>query len=261
MRTFLMALSAASLAIPATMAFPTAEASARDHHRRYAPRVYEGRDGRRMGWRLDSESASPLIPLLVTNLLRSELFDLSYLSALSDAWAHVTLGVSSMFTEELGPLVGGFAAEQGHLAFVPVVLSCATGVFLLSAVLYAVGRWRAAWVRLKLRRSPPVVKKLLRAMRWSPWRSTLLARVAFGGRIALPLACGAAHVPPWIFLTGTAIASLAWALLMVSLGWAFGEGAVLLLGEIRRFEGWVGLALVLLGVAAWWYLRRRQQRT
>jgi len=47
MRTFLMALSAASLAIPATMAFPTAEASARDHHRRYAPRVYQGRDGRR----------------------------------------------------------------------------------------------------------------------------------------------------------------------------------------------------------------------
>lgn len=47
MRTFLMALSAASLVIPATMAFPTAEAGAREHHRRYAPRVYQGRDGRR----------------------------------------------------------------------------------------------------------------------------------------------------------------------------------------------------------------------
>lgn len=45
MRTFIMALSAASLAIPATMAFPTTKAEARKH-RYYQPREYRGRDGR-----------------------------------------------------------------------------------------------------------------------------------------------------------------------------------------------------------------------
>ncbi len=187
------------------------------------------------------------------------LIDLSYLSQLSERWAYVTLGVSSILTEELAPLLGGFAAEQGHLGFIRVVLTCAVAVFALSAVLYAAGRWRAAWVRLKLRNSPPVVKKLLRAMRWSPWRSTLLARVAFGGRIALPLACGAAHVPPWIFLTGTAIASLVWSALLAGLGWAFGEGAVLLIGEVRKYEGWVVLLLVALGGVAYLWLRKRQR--
>jgi len=47
MRTFLMALSAASLVIPATMAVPTTQAAAREHHGRYQPRAYQGRDGRR----------------------------------------------------------------------------------------------------------------------------------------------------------------------------------------------------------------------
>ena len=46
MRTLIMALSAASLVIPATMAIPTTQAEARKH--RYSqPRVYTGSDGRR----------------------------------------------------------------------------------------------------------------------------------------------------------------------------------------------------------------------
>jgi len=47
MRTLIMALSAASVVIPATMAVPVTGAEARRHYRHhYTPRVYEGRDGR-----------------------------------------------------------------------------------------------------------------------------------------------------------------------------------------------------------------------
>ena len=65
---------------------------------------------------------------------------------------------------ELAPLLGGFAAEQGHLRFPAVVLACAVGVFVLSSACYLLGRWRAAWVRLKLRNSPPLVRKVLSAL-------------------------------------------------------------------------------------------------
>jgi len=188
------------------------------------------------------------------------LIDVLSLTALSERWAYLTLGVSSLVTEELAPLLGGFAAEQGHLRFVAVVLACATGVFVLSSACYLLGRWRAAWVRLKLRNSPPLVRKVLSAMRWNPWRSTFISRFVFGGRIALPLACGAAHVPPWIFFTGTAIASLVWAALLAGMGWAFGEAAVLVVGEVRKFEGPVAVLLVALGAGGWWWLRKRQQR-
>lgn len=182
------------------------------------------------------------------------------LETLSEGWAYVTLAVSSILTEELAPLLGGLAAEQGHVQLAVVVAACATGVFLLSAACYLLGRWRAAWVRLKLRNSPPLVRKVLNAMRWNPWRSTFIARFVFGGRIALPLACGAAHVPPWIFFTGTAIASVVWAALLAGLGWAFGEAAVLVVGEVRKFEAPIAVVLVALGAGAWWWLRRRQRR-
>jgi len=183
--------------------------------------------------------------------------ELLSIATLGERWKYLTLGISSILTEELAPLLGGFAAEQGHLRMLWVIVSCAVGVFVLSAGLYSVGRWRAGWVRLKLRKSPPIVKRMLNAMRWNPWRTTLLARVAFGGRIALPLACGAARVPAWIFLTGSAVASLVWAAALAGLGWVFGEGAVLLLGEVRKYEGWVVLLLVLLGLGAYLWLRRR----
>lgn len=183
--------------------------------------------------------------------------ELLSLAGLGERWQYVTLGISSILTEELAPLLGGFAAEQGHLRLPWVIVACAIGVFVLSAGLYFLGRWRAGWVRLKLRKSPPIVKRMLNAMRWNPWRTTLLARVAFGGRIALPLACGAARVPMRIFLTGTAVASLVWAAALAGLGWAFGEGAVLLLGEVRKYEGWVVLVLLLLGGGAYLWLRRR----
>ncbi|MCC7323315.1 MAG: hypothetical protein IT358_05780, partial [Gemmatimonadaceae bacterium] len=75
----------------------------------------------------------------------------------------------------------------------------------------------------------------------------------------LPLACGAAHVPPWIFLTGTAVASVVWAALVAGLGWVFGEAAVLLVGEVRRFETPIALLLVALGGGVYWWLRRRQR--
>jgi membrane protein DedA with SNARE-associated domain len=179
---------------------------------------------------------------------------------MSALWAYVTLGLSAAFTQELGALIGGFAAEQGHLEYLLVVVVCAVAVFTWSVLLYGVGRWRAAWVRLRMRKAPPVARKLLRSMRYNPWRSTVISRFAFGARILLPLACGAAHVPPWIFLTGTAIASAIWSLAFVSLGWAFGQAAVLVMGEVRRYEAPVALVLVLSVAGVFYWLRRRQTR-
>jgi membrane protein DedA with SNARE-associated domain len=156
-------------------------------------------------------------------------------------------------------MLGGFAAEQGHLGFTRVVLVVAAGVWAATVGLYFLGRWRAGWVRLKLRGAPPVVRRLMQTMRWSPWSATIIARFAFGGRIILPLACGASHVPVWIFLTGTAIASLIWSLLYAVLGWFFGQAAVMVLGRVKEFEGVLTGLLVGIAIAAFIWIRRRQK--
>ena len=169
------------------------------------------------------------------------------LSHLAEAWAYVTLGASGIITEEAAPIVGGFAAHEGHLGFKRVVLACALGTWVAGAALYALGRWRGRWVRKRFRKVGRYVTRLLVFVRRSPWRSAFAARFAFGARIVLPIACGAARLRLPIFLIGSALASVVWAAIFTAIGWLFGETAILVLGHIRRYEDLIA-ALLVVGV-------------
>src|SRR4051812_29342681 len=181
------------------------------------------------------------------------------LSHLAEVWAYVTLGASGIITEEAAPLVGGFAAHEHHLGFVRVVLACAIGVWVAGVGLYALGRWRSKWVRRRFRKVGRYVTRLLVFVRRSPWRSTFAVRFAFGARIVLPIACGAARLRIAVFLIGSAIASLVWAALFATLGWIFGETALLVLGHIRRYDDVIAALLVAGVVLVFVVLIRRRQ--
>jgi membrane protein DedA with SNARE-associated domain len=195
-------------------------------------------------------AAAPLIPPTST-----------ILSRLSEAWGYVVLAVSTIFTEELAPVVGGFAAEQGHVSLVGVMVACAAGVWALSLGSYAIGHWNAAWVRLYVRRSWKTVGRLLGSMRARPWRVSIMSRFAFAARIAFSMACGAAHVPFGVYAAGTAIGAIVWSVALTILGWFFGEGAVLLLGHVRRYEDRIAALLVVAGLIVYLVIRRRRART
>jgi membrane protein DedA with SNARE-associated domain len=158
------------------------------------------------------------------------------LSHLKDAWAYVTLGASGILTEEAAPIIGGFAAHEGHLGFGRVVLACAIGTWVAAILLYALGRWRGYWLRKRFPRIRKYMTPMLVLVRRSPWRTLFAVRFAFGVRIVLPIACGAARVRLPLFLFGTALAAVAWSLTFTLVGWLFGESAMLVLGHIRRYE-------------------------
>ena len=168
----------------------------------------------------------------------------SLLSHLAEAWAYVTLGASAIITEEAAAIVGGLAAHEGHLGFVRVVLACSLGTWGWAVALYTLGRWRGSWFRKRFRKVGRYVTRLVVFVRRSPWRSTFAVRFAFGVRIVLPIACGMARMRPWIFLTGTAIASVLWSLIFALVGWLFGETALLALGHIRQYEDLIAGLLV-----------------
>jgi len=166
------------------------------------------------------------------------------LSHLAEAWAYITLGASGIITEEIAPIVGGFAAHEGHLGFIRVILACAIGVWAAGVGLYALGRWRGKWVRRRFRRVGRYVTKLLMFVRRHPWRSTFAVRFALGARIVLPIACGAARLRIPVFLIGSAIAAVIWSVIFVTLGWLFGDAALLVLGHIRRYEDRITAVLI-----------------
>jgi membrane protein DedA with SNARE-associated domain len=159
-------------------------------------------------------------------------------------WAYVTLATTSIVTEEAAPLLGGVAAQQGQLGLVRVAAALSLGTWAWGVGLYFLGRWRGKWVR---ERWPKVRRYLTRALRFvrrHPWRSSFAVRYAYGLRLTLPIACGAAHVPLPAFLIGSAASSITWSSLFTVLGWAFGRTAMQVLRHVKRFEDVITLAAV-----------------
>jgi membrane protein DedA with SNARE-associated domain len=184
------------------------------------------------------------------------------LSHLAEAWAYVTLGASGIITEEAAPIVGGFAAHEGHLGLKRVILACSLGTWLAAVALYALGRWRGKWVRRRFPKAGRYMTRLIVFVRRSPWKATFAVRYAFGIRIVFPVACGAARLRLPVFLTGSAIACVTWSTLFALVGWGFGETAILILGQIRKYEDIIA-ALLVAGVILIFVMivrRRRAER-
>jgi membrane protein DedA with SNARE-associated domain len=184
----------------------------------------------------------------------------AFVDQLSSVWAYITLAAVSFITEEFAPISGGVAAHNGHLVIMWVAMSCALGTWVADIGLYYLGRWRGAWVRNRWPRIGRAFTRTLMGVRRAPWRSSLAVRYAYGLRITLPIACGAAHVPVAEYVAGSAISALTWASLFTVLGWVFGRSAELVMRHIRRYEDVIGLAVAgLIGVLVLLYVRRTEE--
>jgi membrane protein DedA with SNARE-associated domain len=95
-------------------------------------------------------------------------------------------------------------------------------------------------------------------VRRRPWRAALASRFAFGLRLALPVACGAARVRLPLFLGATAISSFFWSVLFTALGWMFGETAMTVVGHVRRNEDKIAAAMIAVLVVIFLIARRRR---
>jgi membrane protein DedA with SNARE-associated domain len=182
----------------------------------------------------------------------------SFLSAL---WTYITLGAASIVIEEIAPVTGGIAAHERHLVLVWVALSCAVGTWIADIGLYLIGRWRGAWVRRRWPRLGRAMTRTLMGVHRAPWRSSLAVRYAYGLRITLPIACGAAHVPLAEYLAGSAISAATWASLFTVVGWVFGRSGALIMRHAHRYEDVLGLALAgLAGIIVLFYVWRPSEQ-
>jgi membrane protein DedA with SNARE-associated domain len=172
-------------------------------------------------------------------------------------WWYGSLAATGIVTEEATPLIGGLAAHDGHVNLIAAGLAVALGTWIAGILLYWIGRWRGAWVRQRFPGTRRIMLRALKIVRRHPWRASLAVRFAYGLRLTLPIACGAARVPIALFLIGSAISALVWGYAFTILGWAFGHTVLLVLDHVRRYEGYV-VAAILIGVAiAFWVAHRR----
>ena len=170
---------------------------------------------------------------------------------------YATLATTGIILEEPAAILGGLGAHDGHIRLLTAGFSVSVGTWGADIILYYLGRWRGHWVR---KRFPSVRRALLRTfklVRRHPWRSSVATRWAFGLRVPLPIACGAAQVPIVIYLVGSAIGALTWGYTFTLLGWGFAKTTYLVLGHVKRYEGYLVGFILLASLVALLMMRKR----
>jgi membrane protein DedA with SNARE-associated domain len=183
---------------------------------------------------------------------------LQHVSLLERLWKYAALGLTSIVFEETNPILGGIAVRHGRASLIGVVVAVAIGTWLASIALYFVGRWRIDWVRQRFPDRRRLLTGALTVVRRHPWRSSLAIRFAYGLRLPLPIACGAARLPFSLYLIASGVSCWLWALAFGYLGYAAGGAALRLLDFAQRADVRLGLLAAILAVVLVVMMRRRR---
>lgn len=179
------------------------------------------------------------------------------MTPLEKLWKYTALGASSIVFEETNPIFGGIAVRHGRAGMVGVVVAVAVGVWIASIALYFVGRWRIDWVRRRWPEKHRMLDGALAIVERHPWRASLAVRFAWGLRLPLPIACGAARVPLGLYTVGSGISSWLWSVIFAYVGYIFGGAAVMVLRFTDRLDVKLGLAAAMLFLLLAFIMRRR----
>ena len=167
------------------------------------------------------------------------------------------LALGCLLEGETVAVLAGYAAHRGYLHPGTAWAVAAGSAFVGDQCFFWLGRRHGAAM---LARFPSLARQADRVHGWidrQPALAVIGVRFAYGLRIAGPLLIGSSSMPAWRFAALNALGAMAWAGVLVSLGWAFGEAAQAVLGNLKHVEGWLLAALVLLGLGWWGWQRRK----
>ena len=180
------------------------------------------------------------------------------MSLLERIWKYTALGATSIVFEEANPILGGIAVRHGRAGLLGVIVAVAVGTWIASIALYFVGRWRIDWVRRRWPDKRRMLTGALTIVRRHPWRSSLAIRFAYGLRIPLPIACGAAQLPLSLYVIASGISCWVWAAAFAYLGFAAGGAALRFLHFGQRLDVRLGFLAAILSIVLFVVMRRRR---
>lgn len=204
----------------------------------------------------------PAVLVATATLRVSKWTDINFIEALSDDFTtYWLLGFSAIIFEELAPIFGGIAAHEGELKLFRVILGLTIGGWVSTTLLYLAGRRKWEWIRKRFPRIRATGTVALRVVARNPLTASFLVRFAFGLRIVLPMACGAARVPVVTYLVASLVGSALWSTLFSVIGYAAGEAAFRVVGKLDRAGEIIGAIMVTaLVFGLVWLNRRRKAR-
>lgn len=176
-----------------------------------------------------------------------------------EAYGYAVVFAGTFLEGETVLVLAGLAAHRGYLTLGGVWLCAFWGSLLGDQLYFALGRWRGAgW----LHRRPTWSTHVARARSLIERRGNLALvgfRFVYGIRIVTPFVLGASGFRPRRFLVLNALGAALWAGTIGGAGWAFGEAASVLLGNLERYEAAL-FGLVVMGALLLALRHRRMLR-
>jgi membrane protein DedA with SNARE-associated domain len=180
---------------------------------------------------------------------------------LVDTYGYIAVFIGAFLEGETILALAGLAAYRGYMDFWLVVLIAMIAGFLGDQFYFFLGRYKGAEI---LARFPAWEARAHRFdTMLSRWHAPLIVciRFMYGFRILGPMLLGMGRVAAWKFVVYNFIGAAIWAPLIAAVGYLFGGAIEAVLHDIKRYELWAAIAIVLLALTVFlvhaWRGRRR----
>lgn len=176
---------------------------------------------------------------------------------LIDTYGYAVIIIGAFLEGETVLVLGGVAAKLGYLELHWVILSAFAATLLSDQLLFFLGRYKGNAVLARVPSWQPRVDRTLRFLEKHRLLIILGFRFLYGMRTVTPFVIGMSSVPASLFVILNIISAAAWASLVTVLGYVFGHGMELLIGDIKRYEFEFFVFIVAVGTMLWLIRRLR----
>jgi membrane protein DedA with SNARE-associated domain len=179
-----------------------------------------------------------------------------------ETYGYIALVIGTFLEGETILVLGGVAAKLGYLKLPWVILSAFAGSLCGDQLLFFLGRYQGQWILQKIPTWKRRADKVHRVLERHRIPIILGFRFVYGFRTITPLVLGMSRVPIIEFVVLNIISAALWATTFGSLGYIFGKGLELILGDIRHYEMEIlGFLLVTaMGIGLTRFVINRRQR-
>lgn len=183
-----------------------------------------------------------------------------WLANLIHSYGYIVILVGTIIEGETALVLGGTAAHLGYLDLRWVILTAWAAALFSDQMYFLCGRYYGRSLLDSHPRWRFPVNRIQRLLERRRLPLMLGFRFLYGARVITPFVFGMSSVPGGLFLICNILGAILWATLVGTMGYAFGRGIQVVLGDIQHYEEMVMGLIIAVGIIAAGIYRWRSRR-
>lgn len=176
---------------------------------------------------------------------------LAQLQQFIDDYGYIAVFLGTLFEGETILLLGGLAAQFGYLELPWVIAVAFVGSLSGDQFWFFIGRRHGNTLLARFPTWQQRVEKVHGVLRRYETPVLLGFRFFYGFRNLTPFVVGMGRISTGKFVSLNAIGAIIWSVTIACAGYVFGQAVELVLGDIKRYQVWTIVFVLIIGVGIW----------